>query len=91
MDQPVKEGGMDTPLIEETCKELQRLLALGAERLEPDLRQEILRVTRDLTPANLLESYGRLNAHPKLSLCFGRAVTNLLPRLRISLKARSSI
>ena len=77
---------MDTPLIEETCRELRRLLADEAEQLEPELRQEILRVTSGLTPASLLESYGRLNAHPALSMCFGRAVANLTAGMRSSLK-----
>ena len=78
---------METPLIEETCKELRRLLMCEAEQLEPEPRQEILRVTSDLTPANLLESYGRFNAHPTLSMCFGRAVANLTPAMRARLKA----
>ena len=78
---------MGTLLIEETCAELRQLLVHQAEQLKPELRQEILRITRDLTPATLLESYGRLNAHPVLSMCFGRAVENLTARMRTSLKA----
>ena len=87
MDKPQEDGVMRTPLIEETCAELRRLLADQAEQLKPEVRQEILRITSGFTPANLLESYGRLNATPALSMCFGQAVANLAPGMRTSLKA----
>jgi hypothetical protein len=82
---------MDTLLIEEACRELKRLLALEAERLEPEVRQEILQVIGDLNPANLVQTHERLKAHPTLSVCLGRALANLTPRLSSCLTAHLRI